>query len=100
MKSKTTVLAEILRLLRTRRDYKGWALANQLDISPAYLTQIEKGDRTPPLKILRRFAKVLKMPLSVIFSFEEEVDGLKKKADRTEHIQQLIGSYILGGGAL
>jgi transcriptional regulator with XRE-family HTH domain len=42
-----------------------------LSISNSYLSEIEKGTKTPGLELLQRYGEVFKMPVSSILLFSE-----------------------------
>jgi transcriptional regulator with XRE-family HTH domain len=84
------MLHEALRLLRVLHDLKSIELANQLGISPSYLSEIETGKKEPTLILIRKYAKVFQTtPASLLF-FSEDLDkehkgkyfkaGLRKRA--------------------
>jgi transcriptional regulator with XRE-family HTH domain len=52
--------------LRRYREAKGWSqadVATRAQVSQGYIAQLEAGQKTPSLKVLRRLAKALKVPL-------------------------------------
>ncbi len=72
------MLNRALKLLRTYHQYSQIELAKRLGISNSYLSELEKGDKTPGLDLLGRYSEVFKMPVSSIMLFSESIeDGLK-----------------------
>ncbi len=69
------MLHRALKLLRTYHQMTQLALAKRLDISNSYLSEIEKGDKTPGVELLRKYAEIFKMPVSSIMLFAETMDG-------------------------
>ena len=59
MKTVETIGTNV-RYLRRRRGYTQEQLANELDMSPAYLRRIERGTANPTINILERLSKPLK----------------------------------------
>lgn len=68
-------LSEALRLLRVFNDKKAFELANELDISPSHLSEIESGKKQPSLELLARYSKIFNLKLSTIMLFSEQLDG-------------------------
>lgn len=80
---KNTMVNESLRLFRVFHDFKLIEMANELGISPSYLSEIEKGKKDPTLKLLDKYAEVFNIPTSSILSFSEKLGqnqkGIKAK---------------------
>ena len=53
-----------LRQIRIRREMTQEALAIKADVSRAYLSRLEMGRHDPPLSLLRRLAKALRVPVA------------------------------------
>jgi transcriptional regulator with XRE-family HTH domain len=53
-----------LRELRQKRGMTQEALAKKLDVSRAYLSRLEMGRHDPPLSLLRRIAKALRVDVA------------------------------------
>lgn len=51
-----------LRQIRRRRKMTQETLAIKADVSRAYLSRLEMGRHDPPLSLLRRLAKALRVP--------------------------------------
>lgn len=73
------MLNETLRLLRVLHDKKSNDLANDLGISPAYLSKIEKGKAEPSVEIVNKYAKVFQTTPSSILLFAEKLDEEKNR---------------------
>lgn len=57
--------------LRSRRQAGGWTLrglADHAGVSSSYLSQIERGHRTPSVEILRAIAGSLDLPMESVFA--------------------------------
>jgi len=72
------MLNRALKLLRTYHQLNQVELAKRLGISNSYLSELEKGDKTPGLDLLDRYAEVFKMPVSSIMLFSESIDSERK----------------------
>ena len=67
------MLNRALRLLRTSHQLTQVELARRLGISNSYLSEIESGDKTPPLDLLDKYSDIFKMPTSSILLFSESL---------------------------
>lgn len=74
MKEKQ-LLGRRLKQLRARLGLTQDALAEQVQISPKYLSNIERGRENPTLDTLLRLAKSLKVETWEIFLLEQEPLG-------------------------
>lgn len=54
-------------------------LAERMEISPKYLSSIERGKENPTLNTLINLARCLNVDLGVIFSFPQIEDPAKRK---------------------
>ena len=68
------MINEALRLIRVFHDMSQKELANRLEISAPYLSEIEKGRKQPTLDLVNRYAAEFKMPASSILFFSEHVN--------------------------
>lgn len=75
------MLGEALRLIRVYHDLKQKDVAERLKISPTYLSEIEKGHKTPTLDVIQRYSDSFGLPVSSIMFFAESVEG-KTSYDR------------------
>ena len=66
---------EALRLVRVFHDMNQTTLADRLQISKSYLSEIESGKKQATLELLRKYADTFGMPLSSLLFFAEQVDG-------------------------
>lgn len=69
------MLGEALRLIRVYHDLKQKDAAARLGVSTSYISDLERGDRTPTLAVIQKYAKVFDMPVSSIMFFAENIDG-------------------------
>lgn len=89
------MLNRALKLLRTYHQYTQVELAKRLGISNSYLSELEKGDKTPGLDLLERYSEVFKMPVSSILLFSESINedrkpGAKLRVTAADKILRLL----------
>lgn len=75
---------EVLKLLRIANDYKLKELADLLDVSQPFLSQIESGVKKPSNELLGKYSKIFKVRVSVLQFFAEE------KEEKNLKYQQLL----------
>nr|WP_295076612.1 helix-turn-helix transcriptional regulator [uncultured Roseateles sp.] len=66
---------EALRLVRVFHDMNQTTLAERLQISKSYLSEIESGKKQVTLEVLEKYAAIFGMPLSSLLFFSEQVEG-------------------------
>lgn len=66
--------------IRNKKGFTQDQLAEKMDISPKYLSSIERGKENPTLNTLINLAQCLKVDLGVIFSFLQIEDPTKRKS--------------------
>ena len=76
------MLYRALRLLRTYHQLSQTELAKKLEVSNSYLSEIEKGVKSPTLDLLSKYSAVFKMPVSSILLFSEEIEGARKPGSK------------------
>ena len=69
------MLNEALRLIRVYHDLKQKDAAKRLEISNSYLSEIEKGRKTPTLELVNRYSETFNIPVSAIMFFADHVEG-------------------------
>ncbi len=74
---------EALRLVRVFHDMNQTTLAERLQISKSYLSEIENGKKQVTLELLQKYAETFGMPLSSLLFFAEQVDGGAREKVRT-----------------
>lgn len=70
-------MGEALRLLRIFNGYKSTELANMLDISQSYVSELENNKKQPTMDILDKYANVFGMKKSTLFLFAESLEAEK-----------------------
>lgn len=76
-----TMLHRALKLLRSYHRLTQQQLADRLEISNSYLSEIEKGSKTASMELLGKYATVFSIPVSSILLFSERIDA-DKPSDR------------------
>jgi transcriptional regulator with XRE-family HTH domain len=93
---------EALRLIRILNNKKSKDLAEQLEISSSYLSQIENNKRKPTLEIIVKYADIFSMRAStLLFLLEEYQDvsfGGKAKSNTKDIVLNLMKTLEKFGG--
>ncbi|MBE3581885.1 MAG: transcriptional regulator [Thermoanaerobacteraceae bacterium] len=76
-------LGQRLRLLREKAGLSLTQFASKVNISPSYLSEIERGNVYPAVDTIKRLAEGLKVPLSVLWG-QGETLGQKLRLAREE----------------
>ena len=69
------MLGEALRLIRVFHDVKLNELAEQLNVSKGYISEIESQKKKQSLDLIEKYSKRFKMSTSAIMLFSEELDN-------------------------
>lgn len=96
-----------IRDFRVMKKMSQEALAFESDIHPAYLSQVERGEKCPTVETICKICKGLKIPMSELMDFsidpkptsEEAVDRIKKAlskvpADKAVKIAQIVEEMV------
>lgn len=62
---------EALRLVRAFHDESQTDLAQSLQISRSYLSELESGKKNPSLDLLKRYSEHFRLPVSTLVLFSE-----------------------------
>lgn len=68
------MLSEALRLIRVFHDCKTVELASALGLSAGYISEIEKGKKTPSIDTLKKYADHFDTTVSAIMFFSEDIE--------------------------
>lgn len=85
------MINEALRLIRVYHDMKQTEAADKLGISRSYISEIEKGTKTPTLDLITKYAQTFDVPCSSILFFSESLDNGKTY----EQARKLVSSKII-----
>lgn len=77
---ENSMINRALKLLRTYHQLTQVELAGRLEISNSYLSEIEKGVKSPSIDLLNKYSNIFNMPVSTILLFSESIDGNKNIA--------------------
>ncbi len=77
------MLGEALRLIRVYHDLKQKEAAERLGVSASYLSEIEKGTKTPTLDVIDKYSKTFDIPASSILFFAENMENGGSKRARS-----------------
>lgn len=69
------MINKALRMAREFHHMKQNELAQKLDISTSYLSEIETGKKPASVELLEAYGRVFKIPASTFLLFKEQVDG-------------------------
>lgn len=89
------MLSEALRLLRVFHDLKQNELADKLDVSKSYISEIEKGRRTPSLETIEKYSKYFRIPTSSILFFSEQIEDAQTIKGTATKAKEAIASKIV-----
>lgn len=79
-------MGEALRLLRIFNGYKSAELADMLEISQSYVSELENNKKQPTIEVLDKYAKVFGMKKSTLFLFAESLETEKEKHDQKQRM--------------
>lgn len=80
-----------LRLIRTFHHLNQNELAEKLDLSKSYISELEQGHKTPSLDVLQKYADHFRIPLSSLMLFAEKTE----KGDFVEKGRALVADKVL-----
>ena len=86
------MLGEALRLIRVFHDVKLNELAEQLNVSKGYISEIESQKKKPSLDLIEKYSKRFKISTSAIMLFSEELD--KDRSDLKIGIRNKILKFL------
>ena len=90
------MLSEALRLLRVFHDLKRYELARRLELSPSYISELEKGNRTPSLDVIEKYAKEFNIPVSSILFFSENISQANNGSWSARNAKKAIANKVIG----
>lgn len=84
------MLSEALRLIRVFHDCKTNELASNIGLSASYISEIEKGKKTPSIETLQKYADYFNTDVSAIMFFSEDIQREQESPLRTISRRKLI----------
>lgn len=85
---KKAGLGYVIKLLRKARDLSMKELAQKMDVSPAYVSEVEANKKHPSLDMLSKFSTALGVSRSSILYFDEE--GEKHGYDHQQLLLEIL----------
>lgn len=85
------MISRALRMVRSFHRLKQNDLAERLKISSSYLSEIEKGTKSPSMEILQKYSDIFGIPVSTLMLFSERLDERKF----SERVRVKAGDKIL-----
>lgn len=85
---------EVLRLLRVYNDIKATDLAEKLNISTSYISELESGKKKVSLDIIDKYSSFFEVPSSSILLMSESLDN--NKQDLKHKISRALISILQG----
>ena len=88
------MISEALRLLRVYNNLTLASLAARLHVSKSHLSEIESGKKRASIDLLERYSIEMRVPLSALFFFAEELDP-NKASDRARGKVAMTALHLL-----
>jgi transcriptional regulator with XRE-family HTH domain len=89
------MLHEALRLIRVFHDLKQWELAEKLEISKSYISEVESGKKVPSLELIEKYSNFFNIPSSSILYFSEELSRDTGASASSLVAQRRIASKVI-----
>ena len=89
------MLPEALRLIRVFHDVKQNELAERLGISKSYLSEVERGKKSPSIEVIQKYASEFQMPVSSILFFSEQLDNPNRKSPEADRVRGIIAGKVI-----
>jgi transcriptional regulator with XRE-family HTH domain len=83
-------LGNALKLIRTARGVKQRELAEQVGVSPNFLSMLEADRREPSLQLLRKLANKLQVPAGLFLMWTEMGRPARMRRKDAERLQELL----------
>jgi transcriptional regulator with XRE-family HTH domain len=87
------MISEALRLIRVFHDLKQGDLAERLELSKSFVSELENGHKTPSVEVIQKYAKEFGIPPSSILFFAEQLD--KKGGSAESRAKNAIAAKVL-----
>lgn len=79
-------MGEALRLLRIFNGYKSAELAEKLELSQSYVSELENNKKQPTMDVLEKYAKVFDMKKSTLLLFAESLENDSTNMDQKQRV--------------
>ena len=89
------MLSEALRLIRVFHDLNQSDLAEQIEISKSYLSEIEGGKKEPSLELIKKYSVRFDIPISSIMFFSENLDMDGSVSKQARKAKGVIASKVI-----
>lgn len=89
------MFGQALKLLRRSQGLNQSTLAEKLDVSRSYISELESGNRTPSLDLLNRYAGIFDIPVSSLMFFAEALQDKENFSSRLEKAKGIIAKKII-----
>ena len=86
------MLSEALRLIRVFHDLNQSDLAEQIEISRSYLSEIEGGKKEPSLELIKKYSVRFNIPVSSIMFFAENLSLIHISSPRDRQKSRMPSS--------
>ena len=87
-------VAERIRYLRENRKMTQNALANQAGVSPTYINQLERGEKSPTIEYLGHICWGLGITLEEFFSTKKGDDIVDRISALSEKQRELLNQFL------
>lgn len=77
-------LGNAIKLIRTAKGVKQVTLAKELDVSPNYISLVEKDRREPSVGFLRKLAGKLSVPVGLFFLWQDTENPILQAQNMVE----------------
>jgi len=80
------MIGEAIKIIRVFNGMTQKEMADELQMSDSYLSQIESGKRTPTLETISSVSKTLRIPVSSLMFFAEQLGSDRGAEDRERRL--------------
>jgi transcriptional regulator with XRE-family HTH domain len=88
-------VSEALRLIRVFHDLRQNELAERLGISKSYLSEVERGKKSPSIEVIQKYASEFQIPVSSILFFSEQLDKPIRKPLEADRVRGIIARKVI-----
>lgn len=81
------MIGKMLAKIRKDKGFKKKELAQLTEVDVSYLSHIEKGDRVPSYKVIKKICKVFNIPFQpLLYTYDKDISISSKDYDATQYI--------------